>query len=178
MTTNKIFWLYGRSGAGKTTLAKRLRNGLADRKIPFFVLDGDDIRSGLCSDLGFTSEARLENHRRIAEVAWLAAEQGFNVIVSSMAPEHKQRDVVKQRLALRLTWIYIHALLNVCIERDPKGLYKKAHKGEIKGLVEFPFDAPRPGECENRVDTIAQSVEGCYQTVREIVFKELTDYAI
>lgn len=97
-TTTRIFWLYGRSGAGKTTLANRLRAGLLDRKIPVFMLDGEDMRGGLCSGLGFTSEARLENHRRIAEVARLAVEQGMNVIVATMAPEHTQRDVVKQIL--------------------------------------------------------------------------------
>ena len=67
----KVFWLYGRSGAGKTTLARRLQAGLHDRKIPVIYLDGDEMRSTLCSDLGFKSEARLENHRRIAEIAKL-----------------------------------------------------------------------------------------------------------
>src|ERR1041385_2755032 len=105
----KVFWLFGRSGAGKTTLAERLRNGLADRKIPVFFIDGDDMRAGLCSDLEFTSEARVENHRRIAEVAKLAASQGMNVVVATMAPEHRQRDVVQQVLQQRLVWIYIHA---------------------------------------------------------------------
>ncbi|HLX71953.1 MAG TPA: adenylyl-sulfate kinase, partial [Verrucomicrobiae bacterium] len=92
----KVFWLFGRSGAGKTTLAQRLRAGFVDRNIPVFIIDGDEMRSGLCSDLQFTSEARVENHRRIAEVAKLAANQGLNVVVSTMAPEHSQRDVVQK----------------------------------------------------------------------------------
>src|ERR687883_2163479 len=102
----KVFWLFGRSGAGKTTLAERVRNGLADRKIPVFFIDGDEMRSGLCSDLQFTTEARVENHRRIAEVAKLAASQGLNVVVSTMAPQHSQRDVVVDVLQQRLVWIY------------------------------------------------------------------------
>src|ERR1043166_10235029 len=111
----KVFWLFGRSGAGKTTLAERLRNGLADRKIPVFLVDGGEMRSGLCSDLEFSSEARVENHRRIAEVAKLAANQGLNVVVSTMAPQHSQRDVVLDVLQQRLVWIFVHAPVGVCI---------------------------------------------------------------
>src|ERR1035438_7057463 len=81
-TVTKVFWLFGRSGAGKTTLALRLRGGLADRTIPVVYLDGDELRSTLCSDLGFKSEARLENHRRIAEIARLLTAQGLNVVRS------------------------------------------------------------------------------------------------
>src|SRR5579862_729935 len=98
----KVFWLFGRSGAGKTTLAQRLRGGFVDRNIPVFLIDGDEMRSGLCSDLAFSSEARIENHRRIAEVARLAANQGMNVVVSTMAPEHRQRDAVQKVLEHQL----------------------------------------------------------------------------
>ncbi|HZT23645.1 MAG TPA: adenylyl-sulfate kinase [Verrucomicrobiae bacterium] len=118
----KVFWLFGRSGAGKTTLGRRLHQSLLDRKIPVFYLDGDELRHGLCSDLTFTPSARLENHRRIAEVARLAADQHLNVIVTTMAPQHSQRDIAAQVLGERLVWIYVHAPLEVCIRRDPKGL--------------------------------------------------------
>ena len=91
-TNSKVFWLFGRSGAGKTTLARRLHQGFINRNVPVLYLDGDDLRSGICADLGFSSEDRLENHRRIAEIARLAAEQGLSVVVSTMAPEHKDRD--------------------------------------------------------------------------------------
>jgi adenylyl-sulfate kinase len=174
----KVFWLFGRSGAGKTTLAKRLRDGFADRKIPVFYLDGDEVRSGLCFDLGFTSEARLENHRRVAEVARLAAEQGFNVVVSTMAPQHSQRDLVNQVLSSRLVWIYVHAPLNVCIQRDPKGLYKRANSGTVKGLLDFSFDVPRPEERENFIDTVAQNIDGCHQSILELAFNQLSEFAI
>ena len=97
----------------------RLRDGLADRKIPVVYLDGDDLRSTLCSDLGFKSEARLENHRRIAEIARLLTSQGLNVVVSTMAPEHQQRDLVSGILGDKLMWIYIHAPLDICMQRDP-----------------------------------------------------------
>ncbi|HLP76610.1 MAG TPA: adenylyl-sulfate kinase [Candidatus Paceibacterota bacterium] len=177
-TITKVIWLFGRSGAGKTTLARCLRTGFQDRNIPVFYLDGDEMRSGLCSDLGFTGDARLENHRRIAEVARLAAEQGFNVVVSTMAPQHSQRDIVKQIVASRLMWIYVHAPLNVCIERDPKGLYKRAKAGSVTGLLDYPFEVPRPDERENFIDTVAQNTEGCYQTLLEIVLNNLSEFAI
>jgi adenylyl-sulfate kinase len=174
----KVFWLFGRCGAGKTTLAKKLQDGFSDRGIPVFRLDGDQMRSGLCSDLGFTTEARIENHRRIAEVARLAAEQGLSVVVATMAPQHSQRDVVAAVLGDRLVWIYIHAPLNVCMQRDPKGLYKRAKAGSVDGLLDFPFDVPRPQEREYFIDTVAQNLEGCYQSILELAQSHLSDFVI
>jgi len=177
-TLTKVFWLFGRSGAGKTTLALRLRNGLADRKIPVVYLDGDDLRSTLCSDLGFKSEARLENHRRIAEIARLLADQGLNVVVSTMAPEHLQRDLVARILGDKLMWFYIHAPLDICMARDPKGLYKRALEGQVKQLINYPFEVPRPQERDYYINTIALSVDECYQEILEAVKSRLSDYVI
>jgi len=174
----KVFWLFGRSGAGKTTLAQRLRGGLLDRKIPVFFMDGDEMRTGLSSDLGFSTEARVENHRRIAEVASLAAEQGMNVVVATMAPQHNQRDVVTRVLGDRLVWFYIHAPLDVCIKRDPKGLYSRATAGKVADLLDFPFEVPRPAERENYVDTVAMNIEGCYLSIFEVVAGHLSDFSI
>jgi adenylylsulfate kinase len=174
----KIFWLFGRSGAGKTTLARRLHRGLSDRQVPVFFLDGDEMRSGLCSDLAFSSEARVENHRRIAEVAKLASRQGYNVVVSTMAPQHDQRDVVAKVLNPSLMWFYIHAPLDVCVRRDPKGLYSRAKTGQVTGLLNYPFDVPRPHERENYIDTVAQNEEGCFRTIMEIAQYSLSDFTI
>lgn len=174
----KVFWLFGRSGAGKTTLARRLRDGLQDRKIPVIYLDGDEMRSSLCSDLGFKSEARLENHRRIAEIARLLTLQGLNVVVSTMAPEHLQRDRVSEILGPKLVWYYIHAPLAVCIERDPKGIYQRAKDGQIKLLIDYPFEAPRPPECGNYIDTAIQSVDDCYQVILHTAKAHLNDFVI
>jgi adenylylsulfate kinase len=178
MSINKVFWLYGRSGAGKTTLAKVLHRSLLDRKIPVFYLDGDEMRSGLSSDLVYSAEARLENHRRMAEVAKLAVSQHFNVVVSSMAPEHSQRDLVAQILGRRLTWIYVHAPLDVCIRRDPKGLYHRAQAGQLDKLINYPFDVPRPQEREHFIDTVAQNIEAASQEILEIIQVSLSDFAI
>ncbi len=178
MKITKVFWLFGRSGAGKTTLARKLRSGFADRDIPVFFLDGDDMRSGLSSDLGFSSEARLENHRRIAEVARLALDQGMNVVVATMAPEHIQRDAVSRILGNRLVWIYIHAPMDVCVARDPKGLYQRAKAGNVQNLLSFPFEVPRPEERENYIDTVALNVEGCYNSILELAQAQLSDFAI
>ena len=177
-TLTKVFWLFGRSGAGKTTLALRLRDGLADRKIPVVYLDGDDLRSTLCSDLGFQSGARLENHRRIAEIAKLLADQGLNVVVSTMAPEHLQRDLVAKILGDKLIWFYIHAPLDICMARDPKGLYKRAREGQVKNLINYPFEVPRPQEREHYINTMALSVDECYQEILEAVKSRLSDYQI
>jgi len=174
----KIFWLFGRSGAGKTTLSLRLRDGLMDRKIPVVYLDGDELRSTLCSDLGFKSEARLENHRRIAEIARLLTSQGLNVVVSTMAPEHQQRDLVTKILGDKLMWFYIHAPLDICMQRDPKGLYKRALEGQVTQLINYPFDVPRPQEREHYINTIAQSVDECYQEILAAVKDDLSNFDI
>jgi adenylyl-sulfate kinase len=177
-SVTKVFWLFGRSGAGKTTLALRLRDGLANRTIPAVYLDGDEMRSTLCSDLGFKSEARLENHRRIAEIARMLSAQGLNVVVSTMAPEHQQRDMVSQILGEKLVWFYVHAPLDVCMQRDPKGIYKRALEGKVQQLINYPFEVPRPLERKNYINTIAQSAEECYREILEVVKDQLSDFAI
>ena len=174
----KVFWLFGRSGAGKTTLALRLRDGFLNRNLPVVYLDGDEMRSTLCSDLGFKSEARLENHRRIAEIARLLAGQDLNVVVATMAPEYQQRDLVSQIVGDQLVWFYIHAPLEVCMARDPKGLYKRALAGKVEQLIHYPFENPRPQESGNLINTATQNVDECYQAIIELVKSKLNDFTI
>jgi adenylylsulfate kinase-like enzyme len=178
LNMTKVFWLFGRSGAGKTTLGKRLHQALLGRKLPVFFLDGDDLRSGLSSDLAFTPEGRLENHRRIAELAKLAVDQHLNAVVATMAPQYGHRDIVERVLGGRLVWIYVHAPLEACIQRDPKGLYRRALAGRLDNLLDFPFDAPRRREREHSVDTVAQNVESASQSILELVQATLSDFAI
>jgi adenylylsulfate kinase len=174
----KVFWLFGRSGAGKTTLALKLRDGLVNRQISVVYLDGDEMRATLCSDLGFKSEARLENHRRIAEIAHLLARQGLNVVVSTMAPEYRQRDLVLKILNERLVWFYIDAPLDVCIQRDPKGIYKRALEGKIQQLINYPFEVPRQQERENCINTVTQNIEEAYLAVLKAANSHLSDSVI
>jgi adenylylsulfate kinase len=169
----KVFWLFGRSAAGKSTLAQRLHQDLVNRGVPTFYLDGDEMRANLCADLGYTAEARLENHRRIAAVAELAAAQGFNVVASTIAPEYAHRDVVQNMLGAKLVWFHIHAPLEVCIQRDPKGLYRRAKAGRLKQLLDFPFDVPRPQEQQNYIDTVAQNIDDCHQSILKVVLSHL-----
>jgi len=177
-TLTKVFWLFGRSGAGKTTLGVKLRDGLANRSIPVVYLDGDEMRASLCADLGFKPEARLENHRRIAEVARLLAEQGLNVVVSTMAPQYQLRDRVLEILGDKLVWLYIHAPLDVCMGRDPKGLYKQALVGLVKNLINYPFEDPRPHERQHLINTETQNIQDAYLNLMELAKSQLNDYSI
>jgi adenylylsulfate kinase-like enzyme len=161
----KVFWLFGRSGAGKTTLALRLRDGLLARQTPVVYFDGDEMRSTLCSDLGFQSGARQENHRRIAEIARMLTRQNLNVVVSTMAPEYAHRDLVARIVGDSLVWFYIDAPLAVCVARDPKGIYKRAQAGQLKQLLDYPFDEPRPQESAHHVDTVAHGEDACHQMI-------------
>jgi len=169
-----VFWFFGRCGAGKTTLAKNLYDALTGQKVPIFFLDGDEMRSGLSSDLAYSPEARAENHRRTAEVARLAADQNLNVIVSTMAPQYNHRDIVSKVLGERLVWIYVHAPIEVCVQRDPKGLYHRAQAGQLDKLLNYPFDAPRPQESKNTIDTVAHDFNSSSKLVRELAQAHLS----
>lgn len=138
----RVFWFMGRSAAGKTTLASRLvaefRSG--GRKV--VQLDGDQWRAGLSRDLGFSAEARTENHRRLAEVAKLISDQGILVVVASMAPMELHRSLAEKILEERVRWIFVDASLETCIRRDPKRLYQQAQAGRVTQLLEFPYEPP------------------------------------
>jgi adenylylsulfate kinase-like enzyme len=95
-----------------------------------------------------------------------------------MAPEHQQRDLVAGILGERLMWFYIHAPLEVCMQRDPKGLYQRALAGQVKQLINYPFEALRPRERENYINTVAGSIDECYLEILETVRKQLCDFEI
>lgn len=158
-----VFWLFGRSGAGKTTLANRLCEELREHSKPVVFIDGDLARSGLSSDLGFTPGSRTENHRRVAEVARLVCEQGITAVVATMAPEYEQRDLVQRVLGDRIVWVFVEAPLEECLRRDPKGLYRKARDGKLTHLLDYPFDTPRPGERDIVVNTTVAPVDDCHR---------------
>jgi len=144
-----VVWLTGLSGAGKSTIAFELERRLfQDGKI-VYVLDGDKMRHGLCSDLAFSPEDRQENIRRVGEVAALIADTGLIVIAAFISPYRSDREMVRRMVpAGRFVEVHVHADLEVCEERDPKGLYAKARAGVIKDFtgISAPYEAPDAAE--------------------------------
>ena len=176
--TANIFWLYGRSGAGKTTLAERLDLNLRQRGLASFLLDGDQLRHGLCNDLGFDDAARDENHRRAAEMARLIASRGIIVVAATMAPRLSQRDIIFNVLNDHLRWIFVDATLSTCAQRDPKGLYARADAGQLSGLKDYPFDSPRTGEVDLHIDTETETADDCHQRLLNYALAQLNNPVI
>ncbi len=145
----RIVWLTGLSGAGKSTLAIALERRLFDEGRQVCVLDGDIVRTGLCEDLGFSAEDRTENIRRIGEVARLMAGAGLVVIVAFISPFRADRERVRACMpAGRFTEVYVSTPLEVCEERDTKGLYAKARTGELTDFtgISSPYESPEAPE--------------------------------
>lgn len=162
--TPKTLWLTGLSGSGKSTLATKLNDYFIENAIPCFILDGDNFRTGLCSDLGFSFEDREENLRRVAEVAKLLMKAGLLVVTSFISPIEASRRRAKEIIGEEnLYEVFVKADLQDCIDRDPKGLYKKALNGEIKNFtgVDSPFDEPTNADLV--LDTSHRSTEECFQ---------------
>ena len=141
----RAFWLTGYSGSGKSTIANGLERKLAGRGYFTRVLDGDVIRKGINSNLGYSDEDRHENIRRIAEVNKLFIQSGIITINAFISPTQKIRDLARKIIGdPYFIEIFVDASLEVCIRRDPKGLYKKAMAGEIKDFtgIDAPYEAP------------------------------------
>jgi bifunctional enzyme CysN/CysC len=161
-----IFWFTGLSGAGKSTLALEVEKELFARGMNAYVLDGDNVRHGLNSDLGFSPEDRAENIRRVGEVAALQASAGLIVVTAFISPYQADRDRARTAAPDYFHEIYVKADLKTCEARDPKGLYQKARAGQIKEFtgIDSPYEAPVNPDLI--VDTQANDVGGC---VRQIV---------
>jgi adenylylsulfate kinase len=157
-----ILWFTGLSGAGKSTLAHAVEARLFEMGCSTYVIDGDNVRHGLCGDLGFSAEDRTENIRRVGEVAKLFTEAGIIVLTAFISPFRADRDRVRQMVKEgEFLEIYCKADLSVCEERDVKGLYKKARAGEIPEFtgISSPYEAPEAAEIE--VETGAKSLDEC-----------------
>lgn len=144
-----VIWLTGLSGSGKSTLGSRLEGALHARGVQVYVLDGDNVRHGLCADLGFAPDERQENVRRVGEVAKLFVDSGTLVISAFISPYRADRAKVRNTLGDGdFIEVHVAADLATCESRDPKGLYKKARAGEIKGFtgVDAPYEAPESPE--------------------------------
>jgi adenylyl-sulfate kinase len=155
-----IIWLTGLSGAGKSTIATELERQLFAMGKHAYVLDGDNIRQGLASDLGFSHDDRTENIRRVGEVAKLFADAGLICITAFISPYRADRAMVRKIAPPgRFIEVFVNAPLLVCEQRDPKGLYAKARANEIKEFtgISAPYEEPCGHELEVRTDQLSVS---------------------
>jgi len=171
---SKVLWLTGLSGSGKSTIAQALERRLYNNGYFAQVLDGDNIRSGINSNLGFTLEDRQENVRRIAEIAKLYLNSGIITLNSFISPTVEIRNFAKQIIgAENFIEIYINAPIEVCEKRDVKGLYQKARKGMIKGFtgIDSPYEPPLNPAIEIKTDQLSleESVEQIFNYINPIL---------
>ncbi len=154
-----VIWMVGLSGSGKSTLARAIENELFEKGYLTKLLDGDNLRTGVNNNLGFSEEDRLENIRRSAEVSKLFMQAGIITICSLISPTEEIRQMAKEIIGEGYHEVFIHCPFEVCAERDVKGLYKKALNGEIKNFtgLDSPFDNPKNPFVEIRTDL--QSLE-------------------
>jgi adenylyl-sulfate kinase len=146
-------WMTGLPGSGKSTVAATLEARLVTAGRPAYVLDGDNLRHGLCGDLGFDKPGRSENARRTAEAARLLADAGVVAIVSLVSPyaaDRRRARALHEVAGLPFIEVYVSTPLDECQERDPKGLYARARRGELQGLtgIDAPYEAPTNPELE------------------------------
>ena len=143
-----VIWFTGLSGSGKSTLANALNEALYAKKISTYLLDGDNIRHGLCKDLGFSDKDREENIRRIGEVANLFMNAGIVTITAFVSPFKSDREKVRKIIGKDFIEIFCAANLDICEKRDTKGLYKKARLGQIKDFtgISSPYEIPNDPE--------------------------------
>ncbi|RKU20389.1 adenylyl-sulfate kinase [Candidatus Poribacteria bacterium] len=167
-----VIWFTGLSGSGKSTLANAVEQVLHQQRHHTYVLDGDNVRHGLNKNLGFSPEDREENIRRIGEVAKLFADAGTVVMTAFISPYRADRDQARALIAEnRFVEVFVHCPVEVCEERDTKGLYKKARAGEIKEFtgISAPYEPPLNPEVT--VNTAALSIEECAQAVVQTLVK-------
>jgi adenylylsulfate kinase len=161
-----LLWYTGLSGSGKSTVANAVDALLFKLNCHSYLLDGDNVRHGLNGDLGFSDEERIENIRRISEVAKLFLDSGLIVSTAFISPFASDRMLAKEKLAKdEFIEVFIDTPISVCEQRDPKGLYKKARAGEIKDFtgIDSSYDVPKAPQIH--VKTAEQSVEQCAKQI-------------
>ena len=151
LSRGATIWFTGLSGSGKSTVAAACERLLLEAGRPAYLLDGDNLRHGLNADLGFSAEARAENVRRVGEVARLFADAGIVVVVPLISPYRADRDQVRAAhaaAALPFYEVHVDTPIELCEQRDPKGLYAKARAGELKGFtgIDDPYEPPLDAE--------------------------------
>ena len=154
-----VLWMYGLSGSGKSTIAAAVERKLHDQGRFVVILDGDNFRYGLNSDLGFSDEDRKENVRRVSEVAKMFTSQGIIVIVSVITPKQELRNQAREIVGAPFKEVFIKASYETCAKRDPKGLYAKVAAGEIKQFTGKDSEFEESQEPDILIDTETVSVE-------------------
>ncbi|RQZ27491.1 sulfate adenylyltransferase subunit CysN [Burkholderia sp. Bp9090] len=173
--TPRIVWLTGLSGAGKSTIANLVERRLHALGKHTYLLDGDNVRHGLNRDLGFTEADRVENIRRVAEVARLMLDAGLITLVSFISPFRAERDMARALVRPdEFVEVFVDTPLAVAEERDPKGLYKKARKGELKHFTGIDSPYEPPAQPELRIDTVAESPEAAAERIVAYLLRERT----
>jgi len=160
-----VVWFTGLSGSGKSTVADEVERRLHARGVHTYLLDGDNVRHGLNRDLGFTDTDRVENIRRVAEVAALMTDAGLVVLTSFISPFRAERDLARERIGDHFIEVHVDVPIEVAEERDPKGLYAKARAGELANFTGIDSPYERPENPELVIDTSTSSVEECAQAV-------------
>lgn len=167
-----VLWFTGLSGAGKSTVAGALEQALLARGAHTYLLDGDNVRHGLCAGLGFSEADRNENLRRVGSVAGLMLDAGLIVLSAFVSPLRSQREAIRQSLpAGRFIEIFVSTSLDVCEQRDVKGLYQKARRGEIANFtgISDPYEAPEQPDLtlDTGILSLRDSVGLCLQLLEQ-----------
>jgi bifunctional enzyme CysN/CysC len=172
----RVVWLTGLSGAGKSTIASAAEQLLHEQGLRTYILDGDNVRHGLSKDLGFTVADRVENIRRIAEVAKLMVDAGIIVLTAFISPFRAERDMAKSLFTPEdFLEIFVDTPLAIAEARDPKGLYKKARRGELPNFTGIDSDYEPPLQPDLRLNTSDRSVEDCAKALAEVIMTRATD---
>lgn len=167
-----VIWFTGLSASGKSTIAGVLEQILTKQGYHTYLLDGDNVRHGLCKDLGFSDDDRKENIRRVGEVAKLAADAGLIVLAAFISPFRSDRRIVRDILPQnQFVEVFVDAPLEICKQRDPKGLYEKAERGEIKQFtgIDSPYETPEAAEVY--LDAESQSVAESVNQLLEYLYQ-------
>jgi adenylylsulfate kinase len=170
-----VLWFTGLSGAGKSTIAGALEIKLAELGYHTYLLDGDNVRYGLCQDLGFSDHDRQENIRRIGELAKLMADAGLIVLSAFISPHRAEREMVRNLLPnSEFLEVFVNTSLSECEKRDPKGLYKKARAGEIKHFTGIDSEYQQPLNPEIDLPAGSQSIDALVeQCLNELRVREI-----
>lgn len=172
-----LVWFTGLSGSGKSTLAKQLETELFNRGYHTFSLDGDNIRSGLNNNVGFTPEGRKENLRRIGEVSKLMLDAGIIVIGAFISPYKEDRYAIQNTVGVNNYFeVFVDTPLEVCEKRDVKGLYAKARKGEIKNFTGISAPYEKPEEPTIRINTSETSIEKALEILVSKIEQRITSH--